>query len=400
MSREEFIRMIAPYIQKYAPVYGIKVCSPIIAQAVLESDGGNSTLASYHNYFGLKWREGRCPTAIGYVEKVGSEQNKNGSYTSSLMKWMKFDSIENGVIGYFDFTKNYSGLKGVTNPRTYLENIKANGYATSIKYVENLMDVINRYNLTIYDQEEGSNMKPLKIVLDAGHGINTAGKRCMKKIDPNETREWILNSRIAEKLEQLLKSYNCEVLRVDDTTGQKDIALADRVKVANTWGADVYISIHHNAGVYGRPSGGTLVFYYSNAAERQNQAQNLYNEIIAKTNLYGDRSYHIKKYPYYVIKNTKMPAFLFENGFMDSTTDVPIILTDTHATKTAEGVLNFLIKSFHLEKLKVEVEETKPEAGSSKLYKVQCGAFSNKDNATALLKKLKADGYEGIIVEV
>ena len=43
-----------------------------------------------------------------------------------------------------------------------------------------------------------------KIVLDAGHGRNTPGKRCLKSLDPAETREWVLNARICDKVEQLL----------------------------------------------------------------------------------------------------------------------------------------------------------------------------------------------------
>ena len=48
------------------------------------------------------------------------------------MQWCKFKDMENGVIGYFDFINipNYKNLKGVTDPRKYLENIKADGYAT------------------------------------------------------------------------------------------------------------------------------------------------------------------------------------------------------------------------------------------------------------------------------
>ena len=43
------------------------------------------------------------------------------------------------------------------------------------------------------------------IYIDAGHGRHTAGKRCLKRIDPEETREWVLNSRVADKLQALLK---------------------------------------------------------------------------------------------------------------------------------------------------------------------------------------------------
>lgn len=122
-----FIEQIAPLIQKYSPKYGIKVCSPIIAQAVLESASGTSELAkNAHNYFGLKYRSGRCPSASGIYTKIGSEQNKDGIYVSSNMQWAKFPTMEAGIQGYFDFINisNYSNLKGVTNPKTYLENIK------------------------------------------------------------------------------------------------------------------------------------------------------------------------------------------------------------------------------------------------------------------------------------
>lgn len=149
-----FIEQIAPYIQKYAPKYAIKVCSPIIAQAVLESGSGTSELAkNANNYFGLKYRSGRCPTSCGFYNKIGSEQNKNGSYTSSVMQWMKFPDMESGVQGYFDFINisNYANLKGITDPKTYLENIKKDGYATSLKYVDNLLSIINKYGLTKYD---------------------------------------------------------------------------------------------------------------------------------------------------------------------------------------------------------------------------------------------------------
>lgn len=161
MNKQEFIEQIATYIKKYAPSYGIEVYSPIIAQAILESAYGTSELAvNACNFFGLKYREGRCKTCIGIYDKVGSEQNSDGSYTSSAMKWCKFEDMENGVIGYFDFTNisSYANLKGVTDPREYLENIKADGYATSLNYVDNLMSVIETWSLTDYDKKEENEM--------------------------------------------------------------------------------------------------------------------------------------------------------------------------------------------------------------------------------------------------
>ncbi len=168
MTKQEFIKQIAALVQKYAPSYGIKVYSPIIAQACLESAYGTSELAvNACNFFGLKYREGRCKTCIGIYNKVGSEQNADGSYTSSAMQWCKFADMENGVIGYFDFTNisNYASLKGVTDPREYLEKIKSAGYATSLSYVDNVMAVINNWDLTQYDEKkEEENMSNSSLV--------------------------------------------------------------------------------------------------------------------------------------------------------------------------------------------------------------------------------------------
>lgn len=233
----------------------------------------------------------------------------------------------------------------------------------------------------------------VKIAIDAGHGLYTAGKRCMKKLDGKETREWTLNDRIADNLENMLKSYECEVLRVDDTTGLTDVSLGNRTKKANNWGADIYISIHHNAGVKGGTGGGTQVYYYSSKAERKSQATKLYNAIVNMTNLVGNRSQKVIKHGYAVLKNSNMPAFLIENGYMDSSTDVPILLTETHANYTAQGILNFLVSELKLTKI---VTEVKPE--SNVIYKVQCGAYKNKANAETLKTRLQADGYEAVVV--
>lgn len=161
MNTTEFIEKIGAYVQKYAPAYGICVHSPIIAQAVLESARGTSELAvNANNYFGLKYKPGRCPTAIGSYAKVGSEQRADGTYTSASMQWFAFPDMEACVRGYFDFINNsrYANLKGVTDPETYLKYIKADRYATSLNYVQNLMAVIREYDLIRFDGKKVESM--------------------------------------------------------------------------------------------------------------------------------------------------------------------------------------------------------------------------------------------------
>ena len=150
-TNEEFIQVMAYYIRKYSAQYGIKVNSGILAQAILESNWGRSTLsAKYHNYFGLK----AGPYWTGkYVNMATQEEYVPGTYTNIRDNFRVYNSIEEGVRGYFEFTKfpNYAKIKTATTPEEYLTYIKQAGYATSSTYVQNTMRVVKTYNLTKYD---------------------------------------------------------------------------------------------------------------------------------------------------------------------------------------------------------------------------------------------------------
>ena len=196
------------------------------------------------------------------------------------------------------------------------------------------------------------------ICVDAGHYYNEGGRRCLKKFDTAEHREWWLNDRIADLVEtELLRDYDCKVVRADDTTGAKDISLSNRVKTANNANAHMYISIHHNAGANGTNAGGTVVYSYKNDSDKA-RAVRLYNYLIAQTNLVGNRADKTSVGDFYVINKTNMPALLIENGFMDSSVDVPIIISQAHAEKTAKGIVNFLVSELGLKKKVVEVKPT------------------------------------------
>ena len=190
----------------------------------------------------------------------------------------------------------------------------------------------------------------MKIVLDAGHGMNTPGKRCLKSLDTNETREWFLNQRIVSKVENNLKEYEVEVLRVDDVTGVVDVPLADRTRKANAWGADIYCSFHHDAGANGSSAGGISIFTYRDS-EREISLRDTLYECLRSAGGLGGRSNPKKAYPQlYVLNQTKMTAVLVEHGFMDSTKDTSIILTDGYAEKMACGWIEFFEKFLGIKK--------------------------------------------------
>lgn len=236
----------------------------------------------------------------------------------------------------------------------------------------------------------------VKIALDAGHGINTPGKRCLKSLDKNETREWTLNNRVANYVEDLLKEYEgYQLLRVDDRTGKRDVPLSERTKKANDWKADIYISIHHNAGINGGSGGGIVVYRYPNSSKMTKAMQKrLYDLLIKHTGLKGNRASPLGEANFHVLRETKMAAVLIENGFMDSRTDVPIILSDVHARKTAQGIVEFLVEHFKLKK-KPKPKPTPPK--NDGYFRVVVGSYKDRKNAEEQQKKLKKAGFDSFL---
>ena len=175
-KQQRFIEDIAKHVQKYAKAYGILVHSPIIAQAILESGWGESKLASkYHNYFGMK-----CGTTWKgkSVNMETKEEYTPGTLTTIKDNFRVYDSMEEGVKGYFEFIQKprYKNLKGVTDPKKYLQLIKADGYATDSSYVESTYRLVTQYELTEYDAEGGTNMK-INIIKQTGtHGLYSTGR--------------------------------------------------------------------------------------------------------------------------------------------------------------------------------------------------------------------------------
>ena len=184
-----------------------------------------------------------------------------------------------------------------------------------------------------------------KIALNAGHGLYTAGKRCLKELDPNQTREWTLNSRICEKIQKILREYSeIEVLRLDDISGKTDIALKSRTNSANSWEANFYLAIHHNAGINGGTGGGIETYTYTKASAKSYEWQDaIYEALIKHTGLKGNRSDGTRQKNLHEVRESNMPAVLIECGFMDSATDVPIILSEDFANKVASACCEVII---------------------------------------------------------
>ena len=148
---EEFINIIAPLIISEGKKRGYTVFSTVIAQAIIESNSGKSILGyKYHNYFGMKCGSRWKGKSVNLKTK---EEYTVGTLTTIKDNFRVYDSIEEGVKGYYDFisTKRYANLKESKTYVEYAENLKADGYATSSKYVNTLCTTVDAHNLTKYD---------------------------------------------------------------------------------------------------------------------------------------------------------------------------------------------------------------------------------------------------------
>lgn len=386
MNHSDFIKTVAAYITKYAPMYGIEVVSPIIAQAVLESGYGISELAvNAHNYFGLKYRKGRCKTCIGIYHMVGSEQNADGSYTSSAMQWCKFKDMENGVIGYFDFINipNYKNLKGVTDPRKYLENIKADGYATSHKYVDNLMRVIETWHLTDYDNKEETKMSNSPLVVYTKLSPNHSGQRThsIDRITPHCVVGQLSAESICGCFISTSRQASCNYGigtdgRISMSVEEKNRSWCsssrenDQRAVTIECASDKTAPYAFNDAVYA-----SLVNLCVDICQRNGKSKLLWLGDKNKTLAYAPKSDEMVLTVHRWFANKSCPGDWLYNRLGNLAAEVTKRLT---GGSTDTG--------------KVDV----PSDGKT-LYRVQTGAFSKRSNADAWAAKLKAAGYDAFI---
>ncbi|WP_068677237.1 N-acetylmuramoyl-L-alanine amidase [Oceanobacillus sp. Castelsardo] len=189
-----------------------------------------------------------------------------------------------------------------------------------------------------------------KVAVGAGHGGagSTPGKR-----SPEGEYEWNFSNKVVTSFINELKKYNgVEIIRLDDANrsdGLVDVSLRNRTSRANRWGADVYISVHHNAfsGKWGDWTG-TETFYYQGSSESKKLAEVVHQAMLKAYGLY-DRG--LKKGNHlYEINATNMPAVLTEGGFVDSRIDIKKLRDDKVLEQAGKNVAEAVAKYAGLKK--------------------------------------------------
>lgn len=201
----------------------------------------------------------------------------------------------------------------------------------------------------------------VKVAIDAGHGINTAGKRT-----PDGEREWTFNDKVVKALISRLNEYeNVQIKRLDDPTGKRDIPLSERTNTANKFKADILVSCHHNANT-SKWGGWTGVetYYYPSSNSGKKLAQAIHPSVVKAYSL-KDRG--IKSANFHMLRESKMPAILIEGGFMDSTIDIKKLRNDSVLKEAGRSIADSIAKYLNLKK------KSKKSSSSGSTYTVKKG---------------------------
>lgn len=180
----------------------------------------------------------------------------------------------------------------------------------------------------------------IKIGLDAGHGLKTAGKQT-----PDGIKEWTLNHKVVKYIVEYLAAYDVEFVFTDGFEGATDEALVQRYNAYVKAGVKLFISIHHNAYLmkWGNHTGIEVFVDKNFTIEDERLASYIYERLHKYTGLKGRG---IKTENWLVINQNKIPAVLVEGGFMDSNIDYPVITSEkgqrAYAKAVAEGVIEYL----------------------------------------------------------
>lgn len=132
--------------------------SVTIAQAILESGWGKSELAkNAHNLFGIK--TSKDWTGKTYAKKT-KEQKPTGEIYEIVADFRAYDSYADSILDHDKFfvstpwrEKNYAPVLNAKEYKTQAKALQACGYATSLDYSKQLINLIERLSLQQYDKE-------------------------------------------------------------------------------------------------------------------------------------------------------------------------------------------------------------------------------------------------------
>lgn len=155
-----------------------------------------------------------------------------------------------------------------------------------------------------------------------------------------------------------------------------------KATIANQSGADYFISFHRNSSERPNQYTGVETLVYNKSGIKYELAQN----ILGALGELGFREIGVKERPgLVVLRRTNMPAVLVEMGFINSQKDNQMF--DEKFDEIAQAIASAILGTLNEENVEGPV-----------YYRVQVGAFRNKQYADQLLYELLDQGYPAFLL--
>lgn len=336
-----------------------------IGQAILESNWGRSKLAKEaNNLFGIKGDYKGESMTVKTKEWDGSKMIDVDAEFRKYPSWNESIEDHGTFFTSTDWRKNnYKNVIGETNYKDMAKALSDSGYATDPVYATKLINIVEEYDLTKYDEEAGIKVvnKTVKkngyvIGIDIGHGSNTFpsnGKGVYR--NGKGYAEHSFNSILAIKLKAKLEGSGFTVVYGPQKPNSPDIGLTTRTNWYNANNIDLVVSVHANAGV--ASASGRCVFYWHTDNKSKKIAETIISEIKKKGYSTHGNGLHASVVGswtnLHITRETKMPAVLIEHGFMTNANDFVLIFgnkqaqyTEDMADATARAVASYFNTSY------------------------------------------------------
>jgi flagellum-specific peptidoglycan hydrolase FlgJ len=219
------------YIKKYAPLAVIKMhefkipASITLAQGILESGNGRSTLASKsNNHFGIKCHKG------WEGKKVYHDDDKKDDC------FRKYKYVENS---YNDHSKFLTGRKRyaflfkyrTSDYKKWARGLKKAGYATDRKYPSKLINIIETYELYDFDKIKERDLKKYKKEVKNRKPKSVSVKTTTKTVKIASRKTHTVQK--GETLYSISRKYNITVqkLKKDNNLSDNTISIGQKLRI-------------------------------------------------------------------------------------------------------------------------------------------------------------------------
>ena len=180
--------------------------------------------------------------------------------------------------------------------------------------------------------------RPFTVVIDPGHGGRDHGATGIRGV-----REKDFNLTFARALARALRQQLGARVRL---TRQRDhfVSLARRVRLANQWHADLFISVHANA--HRKESVSGIETYFARGRRKQGKDSIKLAKLVQKYAIREARRQHssvrsigIKPAGFQVLRGVRMPAVLIETGFLTHRTEAQRLVDQRYQGRLVKGIV-------------------------------------------------------------